>query len=89
MAKNGILAKSHDVEETSSSSSLGDRFRFIGVRLEADGVVATTGRVVSTIAGLARHLEPLPPARFAFEVRCNRSDTRLGGSNMNSIVPLH
>lgn len=55
MAKSGILAKCHDLQESFSATAgaitigidLGDRFSYCCV-LRADGTVLTEGRVVST-----------------------------------------
>jgi len=75
MAKSGILAKCHDLQESFSATTgaitigidLGDRFSYCCV-LGPDGMVLTEGRVVSTPQGMARHFQQLPPTRIAFEV---------------------
>jgi transposase len=75
MAKNGILAKSQDLQESLDASTgqitigidLGDRFSHCCV-LGPDGTLLTEGRVVSTPEGMARHFQELPPTRIAFEV---------------------
>ena len=75
MAKSGILAKSHDLQESFHATAgqitigidLGDRFSHCCV-LGPDGTVLTEGRVVSTPDGMARHFQQLPPTRIAFEV---------------------
>ncbi len=75
MAKSGILARSHDLQESFTATAgeipigidLGDRFSHCCV-LGADGTVLTEGRVVTTPDGMARHFQQLPPTRIAFEV---------------------
>ncbi len=75
MAKSGILAKSHDLQESFGATTgqitigidLGDRFSHCCV-LGTDGIVLTEGRVVSTSEGMSRHFQQLPPTRIAFEV---------------------
>ena len=75
MAKNGILAKSHDLQHSFHSATqqitigidLGDRFSQCCV-LGPDGNMLTEGRVVSTPEGMARHFQDLPPSRIALEV---------------------
>lgn len=75
MAKSGILAKSHDLQESFDATAgqitigidLGDRFSHCCV-LGPDGTVLTEGRVVSTPDGMARHFQQLRPTRIAFEV---------------------
>jgi transposase len=75
MAKNGILAKSHDLQESFVTAAgqitigidLGDRFSHCCL-LGPDRTVLTEGRVVSTPEGMARHFHKLPPTRIAFEV---------------------
>lgn len=75
MAKNGMLAKSKDLQKSFSANNevitigidLGDRFSHCWV-LGADGTVLTEGRVSSTPEGIARHFQQLPPTRIAFEV---------------------
>ena len=64
MAKNGMLAKSQDLQPSFQSTSeqitigidLGDRFSHCCV-LGADGRVLTEGRVRSTPEAMARHFQ--------------------------------
>jgi hypothetical protein len=75
MAKNWILAKSHDLqqsfcattEQVTISIDLGDRLSHCCV-LGANGAVLTEGRAVSTPEGMARNFQQLPPTRIASKV---------------------
>ena len=76
MAKNGILAKSSDLQTSFHATTasditigidLGDRFSHCCV-LGGDGEVLTEGRVRSTPEAMARHFQELPPCRIAIEV---------------------
>ena len=75
MAKNGILAKSNDLQTSFHATAsditigidLGDRFSHCCV-LGGDGEVLTEGRVRSTPEAMARHFQELPPCRIAIEV---------------------
>jgi len=74
MAKNGMLAKGHDLQVSFQATKritigidLGDRFSYCCV-LGPEGDVLTEGRVRSTLEGMARHFQDLPPARIAIEV---------------------
>ncbi len=75
MAKNGVLAKSKDLQPSFQATTeqitigidLGDRFSHCCV-LGPDGTLLTEGRVRSTPEGMARHFQGLPAARIALEV---------------------
>jgi transposase len=75
MAKNGILAKSNDLQtsfhattgEITIGIDIGDRFSHCCV-LGPDGDVLTEGRVRSTPEAMARHFQQLLPCRIAIEV---------------------
>ena len=76
MAKNGVLAKSNDLQSSFHATTasditigidLGDRFSHCCV-LGPDGEVLTEGKVRSTPEAMARHFQQLPPCRIAIEV---------------------
>jgi hypothetical protein len=75
MAKNGTLAKIHELQPSFQTTTeqitigidLGDRFSHCCV-LGSDGRILTEGRLRSNPETIARHFQDLPPSRIAIEV---------------------
>jgi transposase len=75
MAKNGMLAKSKDLQQSFSGSNekitigidLGDRFSHL-LCFGSRWMVLTEGRVSPTPEGMAHHFQQLPRTCIAFEV---------------------